>query len=486
MSCMVYLPRDRYTTAVRLRIQEILREALHGVSVEYSATVGESALARLHVVVRAEPGTSLPDVDAAALEAAVAAAARTWDEDLAAEAARTLGEEPARALLDVCSGAIPETYKTDVPAAAALNDFIRVGELLRSGQDTAFDLWEAESYSGGRPVTEQSKDGVWRLTIYRTGSPITLTDVLPRLQHMGVEVVDEHPYEFAGPSLAKPFWIYDFGLARSREAPGPSHPEQVKGLVEDALMALWQGKVEDDGFNALVLDAHLTWQQVSVLRAYAKYLRQAGTTFSQRYIERVLRPERGHRPAAGPPVRVQVRPAPPAGGGRAERGHRRGDPRPARRGGHPGPRPDPPQLPGPDPGHPADLLLPDRPRPGPAGRPGRAALPGGQAGRPAGAGTARAPAAVRAVRVLAAAGGGAPAVRARWRGAACAGPTGGRTSAPRSSAWPRRRRSRTRSSSPPGPRAGSSASTCPTRPTGRPTRARCGPATRPSSGRCWT
>ena len=288
MSCMVYLPRDRYTTAVRLRIQEILREALHGVAVEYNATVGESALARLHVVVRAQPGTSLPDVDAAALEAAVAAAARSWDEDLTAEAIRALGEEPARTLLDVCSGAIPETYKTDVPAANALADFIRVGELLRSGENTAFDLWEAESYAGGRPVTDQSKAGVWRLTIYRTGSPITLTDVLPRLQHMGVEVVDEHPYEFTGPALPEPFWIYDFGLARSREAPGPSHPEQVKRLFEDALMALWQGKVEDDGFNALVLHAHLTWQQVSVLRAYAKYLRQAGIAFSQRYIERVL------------------------------------------------------------------------------------------------------------------------------------------------------------------------------------------------------
>src|SRR6516225_717269 len=126
MSCMVYLPRDRYTTAVRLRIQEILREALHGVAVEYNATVGESALARLQVVVRAQPGTSLPDVDAAALEAAVAAAARSWDEDLAAEATRKLGEERARALLDMCSGTIPETYKADVPATAALNDFIQV------------------------------------------------------------------------------------------------------------------------------------------------------------------------------------------------------------------------------------------------------------------------------------------------------------------------------------------------------------------------
>jgi len=132
---------------------------------------------------------------------------------------------------------------------------------------------------------------VWRLSIYRTDSPITLTDVLPRLQHMGVEVVDEHPYEF---SAAQRFWIYDFGLRRSATGRDmasriPSSIASVRELLQGALSALWRGDVEDDGFNALVLDAHLTWQQVVVLRAYAKYLRQAGSTFSQSYIERALR-----------------------------------------------------------------------------------------------------------------------------------------------------------------------------------------------------
>ncbi|HLQ55354.1 MAG TPA: NAD-glutamate dehydrogenase domain-containing protein, partial [Streptosporangiaceae bacterium] len=139
-------------------------------------------------------------------------------------------------------------------------------------------------------------------------SPITLTDVLPRLQHMGVDVVDEHPYEFSGAGTAKPFWIYDFGLRRSgagdaagsgQDAAGPASPatrsrvpaslESAKDLLEGALAALWHGQIEDDGFNALVLDAHLTWRQVMVLRAYARYLRQTGTAFSQDYIERVLR-----------------------------------------------------------------------------------------------------------------------------------------------------------------------------------------------------
>jgi glutamate dehydrogenase len=293
MSCLVYLPRDRYTTAVRLRAQEVLRQAFGGVAVEYSATVGDSALARLHVVVRAEPGTRLTEVNRAELEARLAAAVRSWDEDLAAAAHERLGEAEAKNLLSICSSAIPETYKADVPALYALDDLTQIVRMLESGEQVAFEMWEAEGFSGGVPVEDAPPDRplVWRLTIYRTGSPITLTDVLPRLQHMGVEVVDEHPYEFKGPGLATPFWIYDFGLRRggttgSAAVPAPS---AVKGLFEDALTALWRGQIEDDGFNALVLDAHQSWRQIMMLRAYAKYLRQAGTRFSQDYVERVLR-----------------------------------------------------------------------------------------------------------------------------------------------------------------------------------------------------
>ena len=272
MSCLLYLPRDRYTTEVRLRAQDVLMQALHGVSADYSATVGDSALARLYVVVRGQRGRPVPQVDAAALERRLAASVRSWDEDLAADATRALGEERARTLLDLCSAGIPETYQADVSPQDAVDDLT-----------TMLGLRESRAEFAVRLVQKPER---WTLVVYRAGTPITLSDVLPQLQHMGLEVVDEHPYRFTGPSGHGSFWIYEFGLR------APATAAAVVGarpIFEDALTALWHGRIEDDGFNALVLSAGLSWREVNLLRAYAKYLRQAGTRFSEDYLQRVLR-----------------------------------------------------------------------------------------------------------------------------------------------------------------------------------------------------
>jgi glutamate dehydrogenase len=287
MSCLIYLPRDRYTTQVRLRAQEILRSALGGASVDYSAMVGNSALARLQVVVHGEQGHPLATVDQAGLQARIAAAVRSWDEDLAAEAERQLGPQRAAAALRTAAGAIPETYKADTSAVAAVEDLAVVLRLREESAPFAMSL----SIRSNEP---------WRLRLFRL-SPLTLSDVLPQLQHMGLEVLDEHPYEFGG--TTRPFWIYDFGLRRPLASSGgataraprdagkltAAEAENVRAGFEAALTALWHGETEDDHFNSLVLDAKLTWRQVVVLRAYARYLQQTGTQFSQSYLQRVLR-----------------------------------------------------------------------------------------------------------------------------------------------------------------------------------------------------
>ena len=287
VSCLVYLPRDRYTTHVRLRAQEILRSAFGGSSVDYSVMVGNSALARLHVVVHAEPGQQLATVDQSELQAKVAAAVRSWDEDLAAEAERRLGPERAATMLWTCADGIPETYKADTAPAPAVADLDVVRQLREDGAPFAIRLSVGR---GGEPASV-SADDCWRLRVFRL-SPMTLSDVLPQLQHMGLEVLDEHPYEFSADT--HPFWIYDFGLRpRGRVARADTEADAIRHGFETALTALWQGLTEDDEFNGLVLDAELNWRQIVVLRAYARYLRQAGTQFSQNYLQRVLRANPG-------------------------------------------------------------------------------------------------------------------------------------------------------------------------------------------------
>ncbi|HEX6471050.1 MAG TPA: NAD-glutamate dehydrogenase [Streptosporangiaceae bacterium] len=274
MSCLVYLPRDRYTTKIRLRIQDILKTAFNGVAVDYSAQVSESLLARLHVVVRGERGRPLPDVNQDELEARLAAATRAWADDLAAAIVAQCGEELSNALSRRYADAFPEGYKADFPARTAVADLVRLDRLAEDGE-IAINLYEPFDAAPGER----------RLKIYRLGPPISLSHVLPLLQNMGVEVVDERPYEIT-PAGGARRWIYDLGL-RHEPATGVAD-DKIKELFQDAFLAVWRGDIESDGFNALVLHAGLTWRQTMVLRAYVGYLRQTGTTFSERYIERVL------------------------------------------------------------------------------------------------------------------------------------------------------------------------------------------------------
>ncbi|HEU5455244.1 MAG TPA: NAD-glutamate dehydrogenase domain-containing protein, partial [Nocardioides sp.] len=124
--------------------------------------------------------------------------------------------------------------------------------------------------------------GEARLKIFRIGRPLSLSQVLPALSAMGVEVVDERPYELEG--LPRQSYIYDFGLRYTKPLPAGG-----RELFQDAVNAVWEDRNEIDGFNGLVLAAGLTWRQATLLRAYAKYMRQGGTPFAQDYIEDALK-----------------------------------------------------------------------------------------------------------------------------------------------------------------------------------------------------
>ncbi|HET6627774.1 MAG TPA: NAD-glutamate dehydrogenase [Nocardioidaceae bacterium] len=271
LSCLVYLPRDRYTTAVRERIASILRTELGGESVEYTARVSESLLARLHFVVRPKRGEMIGDFDREDLERRLAEAARSWRDDFVSAVHSEFGEEQGSRLARAYGDSFPEAYKEDYPPRTAAVDLGRL-ESIPGEEGLALSLYE--------PV--DAAPGEARLKVFRIGAPLSLSGVLPILSTMGVEVIDERPYGLEG--LRRESCIYDFGLRY-----GKPLPPKARGLFQDTVSAVWDGSNESDGFNALVLAAGLTWRQATLLRAYAKYMRQGGTPFAQDYIEGALK-----------------------------------------------------------------------------------------------------------------------------------------------------------------------------------------------------
>jgi len=270
LSCLVYLPRDRYTTAVRLKMQEILRAAIGAESVDYAAHVTESVLARVHFVVRMKKGATVGDYDAEDLEQRIVDATRAWADDFNAALAQQVDEVTATRLAGVYGNAFPEAYKEDFPARVAVKD-VCILDSLPTDDGLAMSLYTPFDAEGNER----------RFKLYRTGSALSLSQVLPHLTHMGVEVVDERPYEFRRTD-GETAYIYDFGLRTA----GEDHvSEEIRQLFSDTFQAVWDGQAESDDFNAMVVSGGLTWRQVSIIRAYQKYLRQGGSPFSQDYIE---------------------------------------------------------------------------------------------------------------------------------------------------------------------------------------------------------
>jgi glutamate dehydrogenase len=271
-SCLVYVPRDRYDTTVRHRMQEILRHALNGADVEFTVHLSESVLARLHFVVHTDG--EAPEYDTQDIESRLVEASRSWPDNLYRALIERRGEERGVELFGLYRDAFPAGYREDFLVRTAVTDIGRIEE-LSSEEDLGMGLYH--------PL--ESPEDFLRFKLFRRGEQVSLSEVLPLLENMGVEVVNQRPYkvEAAG---RRPVWIYDFGL--SYEAGGQFQTGEIQEIFRDAFARTWEGEVENDGFNRLVLGARLTWREISILRAYHRYLRQGGSAFSQSYVEETL------------------------------------------------------------------------------------------------------------------------------------------------------------------------------------------------------
>ncbi|MFK3870329.1 MULTISPECIES: NAD-glutamate dehydrogenase [Pseudoalteromonas] len=273
-SCMVYVPRERYNTALRRETQDILGNAFNSDDkVEFTTFFSESTLARTHYTVRVTDNNieyNVKDIENNLVEAA-----RTWEDKLQSALLESAGEARGNELNRKYCNAFARSYKDEVLPSAAVVDIEKL-ELLNDDNKLEMLFYRPQ---------EEANSNIVRLSLFHKDEPIHLSDVMPMLENFGLRVIGETPYSVKT-SDGRINWIMDFSMLL--DSKGIADFDKVSARFRAALTSVWSNRLENDGFNRLVLMGGLTGREASILRAYAKYMRQVGVTFSQTYIESTL------------------------------------------------------------------------------------------------------------------------------------------------------------------------------------------------------
>ncbi len=269
-SALVYIPRERMSTQIRHRIEDMLKAALNGDHVDSNVQIGESPLAQIHMIVRPKNNDPV-EVDWPALEANLASIVRDWRDELREQLIARHGEEAGLKLAELYGRALPAGYIEEVSPAVAATDVDNLASLT-GPDDLRLSLYR--SHRQGETL---------RFKLYRQLDDIPLSDALPMMENMGLRVISEHPYKVETSQGVT--FIQDFEVESLQ---GELDVDSLDEHFEDAFARTWHGDAENDGFNRLVLAAGLSWKQVAMLRSYCKYLLQVGVPFSQAYVEATL------------------------------------------------------------------------------------------------------------------------------------------------------------------------------------------------------
>ena len=271
----LYVPRDIYSTEVRRTFEELICRTLEVEDIDFQTYLSESNLARLRVVLRLK--SPLDQVlEEQAIQERMKQLTRRWCEEMHDALIEQFGEERGIKLTKKYTDAFPASYQDGFSSRVAVADIERI-ESLYNDEQRSMTL---RFYRSMEPNSSELK-----LKLFHQDGSLLLSDLIPILENMGLKVAEEYPYKVM-PIGEKSFWLYDFTLLYSQVK--NFDPDAYRARFCHAFLSVWYQKTDNDPFNKLILGAGLNWRDISMLRAYAKYLKQLRFGFSLSAIAKTL------------------------------------------------------------------------------------------------------------------------------------------------------------------------------------------------------
>ncbi|ESZ18076.1 NAD-glutamate dehydrogenase [Mesorhizobium sp. L48C026A00] len=277
VSILVFVPRDRYDSVVREKIGTYLKTMFQGRLSAYYPAFPEGGLARVHFIIGRSGGRT-PKVDQATIEAAIRAIVRTWDDILRETAEETGADAALTAIASRFSG----SYRDSFSPAEALADAGRIAR-ISAANPIAIDYY--------RHANQEPHQAA--LKIYHHGSPVALSRRVPVLENIGFRVISERTFEVGDEAsdminTDQPGMVFIHDMELENSYGKPIDLGDRGALFEDAFLSVWRGDIDNDGYNGLAQTAGLWSGEISILRAYGRYLQQAGIPQSQDFIAAAL------------------------------------------------------------------------------------------------------------------------------------------------------------------------------------------------------
>jgi glutamate dehydrogenase len=273
VNCLVYIPRDIYRTSIRERIEVLLKAELDASEAEFNTYFSESVLARTQYVLRIN-SARYKQIDHRALEQKIIKLTRDWCDDLKVAAIIEWGGEKGRQMYALYRSAFPASYQDHFDHSAAVKD-VELFHSLSSENEIAMSFYQSMD----------AERNVMHFKVFHRIAPLELSSMVPMLENLGFRVIGEHPYQVT-PVDGEEIWIHDFTLLFGLDV--EVDVSAVRNTFQDAFEAVWYGNTENDSFNHLVVGARLDWRTVAMLRLYARYMKQLGSSFSQNFIAGTL------------------------------------------------------------------------------------------------------------------------------------------------------------------------------------------------------
>ena len=272
LSCLIYVPRERYNTELRGKMGDILAEEFQGRVATWTPSFGDEAQTRVHFVIAMLSG-GVPDYDVTEIEKRIVNVVRSWGDALRDALIGRTGEHEGNRLHSLYQGGFASNYQDAFNSVTAIDDIEKMEELTKSAP-LALKFYRRL----------EDADSAVRFKLFRLGEAVPLSDCLPVLENMGFRILEEHPFEITRGD--KEIWMHDFFMQSTDGS--DIDLDRMRERLEETFSAVWSGEADDDPLNRLVLLVGLSGRETVLLRAYSRFLRQTRIPYSVEYMEDAL------------------------------------------------------------------------------------------------------------------------------------------------------------------------------------------------------